>query len=245
MSRHCECFSASCLGAELNARGAGGSLAGSSWDTCPFSMCRREFTDLGIAWPRAALSWRDIQVMALDLVRSEFVLESRAWGAGRAVIYMEVLGVQSHNRAQHGLVTTYSMYFRKWKDVQIFSNFELVLLSAGQRGAKMQLCGHGTDVPAESCCVSKVLVSWVPSVIEVSLSFLNTKLQMYFRIYFMFILCDRANAIRNSTVYSKNKVCIYLRWTRWSYLISIASRVEEYCVEVFTMMVTAKDKSDF
>ena len=75
----------------------------------------------------------------------------------------------------------------------------------------MQLCGHRTDAPAESCCVPKVLVSWVPNVIEVSLSFLNTKLKMYFRIYFMFILCDRANAIRNSTVYSKNKVCVYLR----------------------------------
>lgn len=73
-------FSDGYLEAELNARGAGGSLAGSSWDRSPFSVCRRGFFDLGITWPRAALLRRDVQVIVLNLVGSESVLDTRARG---------------------------------------------------------------------------------------------------------------------------------------------------------------------
>lgn len=143
-------------------------------------------------------------------------------GVGRAVICVEGLGVQSHNGPQHGLVPTYPTCFRMWKDVQVFSNIQL--LPAGQWGVQKWLCGHQADAPAE-LLRAQVLVSWVSNVMELSLSFLNTELETDFRIYFMFIQvqCDRANAIWNSIFSSENEVCIYLRWTRLSHLISIAS----------------------
>lgn len=74
------CFSDGCLKAELNACGTGGNLARSSWDRSPLSMPRRGVSDLGIAWPRAALWWWDVQVIVPNLAWSESVLDTSAGG---------------------------------------------------------------------------------------------------------------------------------------------------------------------